>query len=73
VENLALDEKATAMTSEEWLSSVLQHVSVAASYSRTVLSSDANATSCSSDEKATALTDQMKGSRLISVYIGCSQ
>jgi hypothetical protein len=30
-------EKATALTYEEWPSSVLRHVPVAASYSRTVL------------------------------------
>jgi hypothetical protein len=51
-------EKATALTSKEWPSSVLRHVPVAASHSRTVLSRDADATSCPSGEKATALTSE---------------
>jgi hypothetical protein len=41
----------------EWLSSVLRHVPVAASHSRTVLLRDADATSCPSGKNATALTD----------------
>jgi hypothetical protein len=40
----------------EGLSSVLRHIPVLASYSRTVLLWDADATSCLSGEKATALT-----------------
>ncbi|KAI1567459.1 WD40 repeat [Pyrenophora tritici-repentis] len=40
----------------EWPSSVLRHDPVAASHSRTVLSKDADATSCPSGEKTTAQT-----------------
>ncbi|KAF1965829.1 hypothetical protein BU23DRAFT_443005, partial [Bimuria novae-zelandiae CBS 107.79] len=49
-------EKATALTSPEWPSSVLRHVPVAASHSRTVQLREADATSWPSGEKATALT-----------------
>jgi hypothetical protein len=51
-----LDKKATALTALDWPFSVLRQVPVAASYSCTVLSLDADATSCLSSEKATALT-----------------
>ena len=50
-------EKATWQTEPEWPSSVLRQDPVAASHSRTVSSSDADATSWPSGEKATASTE----------------
>ncbi|PZD23657.1 EST1-DNA-bind domain containing protein [Pyrenophora tritici-repentis] len=50
------DEEERYLELAKWPSSVLRHVPVTASHSRTVLSLDADATSCPSGEKATALT-----------------
>jgi hypothetical protein len=51
------DEKTMCEMYGERLASVLRHVPVAASHSLTVLSLDADATSCPSGEKATAMTE----------------
>jgi hypothetical protein len=56
--NCPSGEKVTALTPEEWPSSVPRHVPASTSHSRTVLSSDADATSCPFGEKATALTPE---------------
>ena len=49
-------EKATALIQPEWHSSLLRQDPVTTCQSRTVLSSDADATSRPSGEKATAFT-----------------